>query len=221
MEHRNFPLYLPFRGDRTYSILGYIGQVDTYIDNKGYIDEPTGKIYICSKDKPPVHDDTPVIYVKDDGTYTLKDVNAPQVAEVFRDAYLYDLSMPTILNTTKEHEVLYNAEALADMNAATTVFIPTINETDDPLKKIVKQLIISKKIDINRLKHKLPEKYGLTNMKSALIGKTKMSINNFNMWFELLGATYEITVTDNGTDTQNPLIGQIRYSSDTNRLVEE
>ena len=122
MEHRNFPLYLPFRGDRTYSILGYIGQVDTYIDNKGYIDEPTGKIYICSKDKPPVHDDTPVIYVKDDGTYTLKDVNAPQVAEVFRDAYLYDLSMPTILNTTKEHEVLYNAEALADMNAATTVF---------------------------------------------------------------------------------------------------
>lgn len=221
MEHRNFPLYLPFRGDRTYSILGYIGQVDTYIDNKGYIDESTGKIYICSKDKPPVHDDTPVIYVKDDGTYTLKDVNAPQVAEVFRDAYLYDLSMPTILNTTKEHEVLYNAEALADMNAATTVFIPTINETDDPLKKIVKQLIISKKIDINRLKHKLPEKYGLTNMKSALIGKTKMSINNFNMWFELLGATYEITVTDNGTDTQNPLIGQIRYSSDTNRLVEE
>ena len=221
MEHRNFPLYLPFRGDRTYSILGYIGQVDTYIDNKGYIDESTGKIYICSKDKPPVHDDTPVIYVKDDGTYTLKDVNAPQVAEVFRDAYLYDLSMPTILNTTKEHEVLYNAEALADMNAATTVFSPTINETDDPLKKIVKQLIISKKIDINRLKHKLPEKYGLTNMKSALIGKTKMSINNFNMWFELLGATYEITVTDNGTDTQNPLIGQIRYSSDTNRLVEE
>lgn len=221
MEHRNFPLYLPFRGDRTYSILGYIGQVDTYIDNKGYIDESTGKIYICSKDKPPVHDDTPVIYVKDDGTYTLKDVNAPQVAEVFRDAYLYDLSMPTILNTTKEHEVLYNAEALADMNAATTVFIPTINETDDPLKKIVKQLIISKKIDINRLKHKLPEKYGLTNMKSALIGKTKMSINNFNMWFELLGATYEITVSDNGTDTQNPLIGQIRYSSDTNRLVEE
>lgn len=221
MEHRNFPLYLPFRGDRTYSILGYIGQVDTYIDNKGYIDESTGKIYICSKDKPPVHDDTPVIYVKDDGTYTLKDVNAPQVAEVFRDAYLYDLSMPTILNTTKEHEVLYNAEALADMNAATTVFIPTINETDDPLKKIVKQLIISKKIDINRLKHKLPEKYGLTNMKSALIGKTKMSINNFNMWFELLGATYEITVSDNGTDAQNPLIGQIRYSSDTNRLVEE
>ena len=221
MEHRNFPLYLPFRGDRTYSILGYIGQVDTYIDNKGYIDEATGKIYICSKDKPPVHDDTPVIYVKDDGTYTLKDVNAPQVAEVFRDAYLYDLSMPTILNTTKEHEVLYNAEALADMNAATTVFIPTINETDDPLKKIVKQLIISKKIDINRLKHRLPEKYGLTNMKSALIGKTKMSINNFNMWFELLGATYEITVSDNGTDAQNPLIGQIRYSSDTNRLVEE
>ena len=221
MEKRTFPLYLPFKGDRTYSVLGYIGHVDEYIDNKGYIDETNGKIYICSKNKPPVHDDTPVIFVNDDGTYRLKDVNAPQILEVFREAYLYDLSIPTILNTTKENEVLYNAEALADMNAATTVFIPTINEDDDPLKKIVKQLIISKKIDINRLKHKLPEKYGLTNMKSALIGKTKMSINNFNMWFELLGATYEITVSDNGTDAQNPLIKNIHYFSGTDRLTEE
>ena len=218
-QTRNFPLYLPYK-DRTYSIFGYIGEVDEYKDNKGYIDKKTGRIFICSKDNPPYHSDVPILYVNKDGTLTKKDVNAPQIQEVFRDAYLYDLSYQSIVDTTKEDEQLYNEEALADINAATSVFVPTINDDDDPLKKIIKQTIISKKIDINRLKHKMPQKYGLTNMKSALIGKTKMSITNFNIWCELLGVTYEVAIYDNGTDSQNPLHKAIHFRSDTNRLEE-
>ena len=106
------------------------------------------------------------------------------------------------------------------MNAATSIFVPTINEYDDPLKKLIKQVIISKKIDINRLKHRMPQKYGLTNMKSALVGKTKMSINNFNVWCELLGITYEVIITDNGSDSQNPLPNVIHYASDSDRIIE-
>lgn len=216
---RNFPLYLPYK-DRTYAIEGYLGEADVYKDNKGYIERKTGRIFICSKDKPPVHTDVPIVYINDDGSYTIKDANAPNVLEVFRDAYLHDLSFQTIINETGENEQLYNEEALADINAATSVFIPTINDDDDPLKKIVKQAIISKKIDINRLKHRMPQKYGLTNMKSALIGKTKMSITNFNIWCELLGITYEIIMSDNGTDTQTPLKRPIYFCSETNRLQE-
>lgn len=216
---KNFPLYLPYK-DRTYAVEGYIGEVDKYKDNKGYIDRKTGRIFICSKDKGPVHTDVPIIFVKDDGSYTIKDANAPSILEVFRKEYLHDLSFQAIVNETKEDEPLYNEEALADINAATSVFIPTINDDDDPLKKIIKQSIISKKIDINRLKHKMPQKYGLTNMKSALIGKTKMSITNFNIWCELLGITYEIILSDNGTDRQTPLHKPIYFRSDTNRLQE-
>ena len=44
---KEFPMFLSFNNDRTYSIQGYIGEVDEYKDNKGYIDSNTGKIYIC------------------------------------------------------------------------------------------------------------------------------------------------------------------------------
>lgn len=98
------------------------------------------------ENNPPVHTDVPIMYVDADGNYTIKDANAPQILEVFRDAYLYDLSYQSIVNTTKEDEQLYNEEALADINAATTVFVPTINDDDDPLKKIIKQTIISKRL---------------------------------------------------------------------------
>ncbi len=214
---RNFPQYLPYK-DRTYSVCGYIGEVDDYKDNKGYIDRKNGRIFICSKNEPPAHTDVPIMYANEDGSITIKDANAPQILEVFRDAYLYDLSYQSIVDLTKEDEQLYNEEALADINAATTVFVPTINDDDDPLKKIIKQTIISKKIDINRLKHKMPQKYGLTNMKSALIGKTKMSITNFNIWCELLGVTYDIVISDNGTDMQNPLRKPIHFNSGNGRL---
>lgn len=212
-----FPRFLPYRG-RTYSVLGVIGEVESYRDNKGYIDN-NGRIWIASVEHAPAHNDVPIIFIKKNGEIEYKDVNAPNIIEVFRAEYLHDLSYKCIVDETAPDEQLYNEEALSDINAATSVFIPTINEHDDPLKKIVKQAIISKKIDINRLKHKMPQKYGLTNMKSALIGKTKMSITNFQIWCELLELTFHFVMEDNGKDRQTPLKDPILYSSDIDRIT--
>lgn len=214
-----FPKYLQYKDDRTYSVLGYIGEVDGYIDNKGYIDKKTGKIYICSKNEPPFHDDVPVLKVDGDNIEKVE----PQfssISDKFHEDKIYTLSLDHICEATSGNEVLYDEDMLADMNASTSLFIPTINESDDPLKKLIKQAIIDKAIDINRLKHKMPQKYGLTNMKSALIGKTKMSITNFNIWCELLGINYEVILSDNGNDTQDPLKGVIHYDNTTNRITK-
>lgn len=214
-----FPKYLQYKDDRTYSVLGYIGEVDGYIDNKGYIDKKTGKIYICSKNEPPFHDDVPVLRVDGDNIEKVE----PQfssISDKFHEDKIYTLSLDHICEATSGDEVLYDEDMLADMNASTSLFIPTINESDDPLKKLIKQAIIDKAIDINRLKHKMPQKYGLTNMKSALIGKTKMSITNFNIWCELLGINYEVILSDNGNDTQDPLKGVIHYDNTTNRITK-
>jgi hypothetical protein len=228
-----FPKYLAFK-DRTYSIQGYIDDtaMDEFKDNKGYIDENSGRIYICALNNDPMHDDVPVLKVTttsktyDNGSTvdncTIKkiDTKNPTTYEYFVEKNAYNLSIGNIVENTTGDEVLYNEEALRDMNAATSIFVPIINEEDDALKKIIKQTIISKQIDINRLKHKMPQKYGLTNMKSALVGKTKMSIQNFCIWCELLGVDFEFIICDNGTDKENPLYRSIHYVSNSNRVIE-
>lgn len=211
-----FPSYLPFK-KRTYSVVGYIDETEKFSDNKGYIDKESGNIYICSYISKPIHKDVPILYVNEDNTYTKKDASNSETYELFNinnmKNDMYNLSIEHIIENTNENDELYNEQALADMNAATAIFVPIINEDDDPLKKLIKQTIISKEIDINRLKHKMPQKYGITNMKSALVGKTKMSISNFMIWCELLGVSYDIIISDNGSDRINPLKDDIYYSS--------
>lgn len=110
---------------------------------------------------------------------------------------------------------LYDEQALSDMNAATTMFEPEIKESDDCLKKLIKISILDKKINIARLKSVTPTSYMLSNLKTALINGTKMSITNFIIWCDLLGLTFDIIVSDNGTDYQNPLKKSIHYCGET------
>jgi hypothetical protein len=215
----DFPKYLKFK-NRIYSVMGYISNTSEYEDNKAYIAED-GYIYVYADGGKPLHKDVPYMTMDSNNSLVYTDTTNPSTKEIFKEsADLFSLSLDIIESTTAGDEELYNEEALADMNAATSIFIPTINDNDDPLKKIIKQIIISKRIDINRLKHRMPQKYGLTNMKSALVGKTKMSITNFIIWCELLGVNFEISIGDNGTDVEDPLQHIISFNSIGNTVSE-
>lgn len=211
--------FLLYKEDRIYYIDGYIGEVDEYKDNRAYIDKDTGRIYICSKNKKPYHNDVPILKIRND-EITKIDSTLPEVNEYFVIKNCNSYSFGEILEKSRSQVELYDETALADMNAATSVFVPVINPTDDALKKIIKQTIISKNIDINRLKHRMPQKYGITNLKSALVGTTKMSITSFNIWCELLGVNYTITISDSGSDIINPLEKSLIYTS-TKDVIEE
>lgn len=204
-----FPRYLHYGDDNMLTILGYLGNVTTFVDNRGYVDKDTDKVYVYN----PKNKHVPYIIVSDDGEVTKVDTDLKVYDEYFKLSNSYENSIYTILSTTPKDAVLYDEEALADMNAATSVFVPEIQPDDDPLKKIIKSAIINKGIDINRLKCKLPEKYALTNLKSALIGKTKMSISVFQTWCGLLELDFTFTVSDNGNDSINPLLEPITIST--------
>lgn len=208
-EKIRFPRYLHYGDDNMLTILGYLGNVATFVDNRGYVDKDTDKVYVYN----PKNKHVPYIIVSDDGEVTKVDTDLKVYDEYFRLSNSYENSIYTILSTTPKDAVLYDEEALADMNAATSVFVPEIQPDDDPLKKIIKSAIIKKGIDINRLKCKLPEKYALTNLKSALIGKTKMSISVFQTWCGLLELDFTFTVSDNGNDGINPLLEPITIST--------
>ena len=127
----------------------------------------------------------------------------------------------SIVEQTKPTDIMYNEQAINDLNNAASRYIPIIHEEDDYLKKIVKEAIIRKNVDINRLKSKMQVSYNLLNMKQALEKSTKMSVVYFMLWMEILGLDFEIKIKDNGQDRIDPLKEPLIYSSAIDVVVTE
>jgi len=215
-----FPQYIS-TNLRTISVEGFISEEgDTnYIENKGYIDKD-GYIWIYSKEKPKgmKMDAYPYFWFNEDNKIEFNNVS-DFIKNIYNTNNLRDIDIVSIIDKTKEGEVLYNEEEIIDMNASSNFYIPIIKESDDFLKKVVKMIIIEKGINIKRLKSKTGMSYTLPNMITALNNDTKMSVNYFVSWMELLGCSFEIVIRDNGTDKVNPLKHDHIYENDTNKTI--
>lgn len=241
-EDLTFPMYLTWKGG-TIEVVGRIKCIfddfltsditakeipevgfGEYVEGKGYVKD--GIVYQYHKEKPKrVTSPVPYFYIirteKKDGTkqeqlVTKYPLSREETIRTFGIKRLVDISFSRIVNETNGDEVLYDAAMIDDMTAARSKYVPDINKDDDCLKKMVKYMILNKDVDINKYKSVMDTSYALTNMKSALISKTKMSITYFLMWVELLGVDFSISVTDNGRDTQDPLKTSLLYRSRDN-----
>lgn len=224
---KNFPQYIHGK-DKTVMVVGRMYDVDDYVDGKGYINTD-GSIWIFSSEGKPYNTlGYPYFWFNKRHKTENSEIEElefsypdPDIADYFKEEHMVDLSMKLIVDTTSEDEELYNEQAINDMNAAAAVFVPNIKDDDDFLKKIIKQAIIDKHIDISRLKYRMTEKYSLPNMKAALQTKTKMSVLYFLSWCELLGLDFTIMVEDNGTDPQDPLKKNLYYLSRKDQVLNE
>lgn len=218
MGKLNFPLYL-LHARSTYAVKGYIDDYsyDEFKDGKGYVVRDSGNIYIYDEYEAVRYRSVPRFRIEDD-KIKFYVPHTQSVIDYFNVTNTKQLNLDTIIENTDPNEELYNEKALEDMNAATSIYRPIINENDDVLKKIVKTAILTTGIDINSLKHKMGKRYGLSNLRQALSGKTKMSINHFNIWFELLDLGYTIIV--NGLDPNASRLGpnSIMYTSIDNKI---
>ena len=213
MSEINFPTYLPSE-DRIIEVLGYLPEEpQELIKGKGYILNDSIYAYVDNPDDV-VTRNYPIVWIQHSEPSVWRTWE-PEDMGLFKIKNLFPMDVDEQL---VDGEKLYSEEAINDMNMATSVFIPIINEEDDFLKKIVKQAIIEKKTDINRLKSCMSKKHGLSNMRTALVGKTRMSVTNFMQWAELLGFNFELTVTDNGRDTISPLKDSLTYSNTTDTV---
>ena len=226
----NFPVYVSTSdGEKTIRCVNWLdldsnGCLPTTIRyelNRGYLNVNDGVVWIYSgKEKPANPDQYPYFWGKPGEKPTFSEPTE-ESKEAFREENLRDVSTKIINETLEENEVLYNEQEINDLNDAQAVYVPIIREKDDFLKKIIKQAIINKGIDLARLKYKTSEKYILPNMKAALDNDTKMSVVYFGHWCELLGLDFSAVVYDNGTDTDDPLKKPIMYSSETGKITEE
>lgn len=99
------------------------------------------------------------------------------------------------------------------INTNGEIYTPTINEEDDFLKYIIKKAILSKQINLKNYRDKCKSLYDLNNLKSGLVGSTKMTVPYFLKWAEILGLDWELTIKDDGTDYISPLRNKITVGS--------
>lgn len=127
---------------------------------------------------------------------------------------VYELSPTAIFDMIERNkEAFVQPEDIEIINNNSEIYTPTIKDTDDFLKYIVKKMIIEKQINLRNYKGRFSNEYALNNMKSGLNKSTKMTVPNFIKWAEVLGVDWELSVWDNGSDTINPLPKKISISS--------
>jgi len=203
--------------DYVYEVHTYHPSMSKLQKNHGYIIRDYVYVY-KGKSKP----DGMGIYKNKDTGELMVIEGTNKEKENFRVDKVIDMDIESIANRIKEQADRFTSEEdLEVMNNSAEVFAPKIKEGDDFLKQIVKQALEEKQISIKHYKNKFSKPHTLNNIKSALINKTKTSINNFEQWAELLGFDWEIRIFDNGQDKQNPLEVEIVFRSDEGLKVEK
>lgn len=228
-------------GDHTFMIAGYIKDykqvaVDivadiepekkkekTYLDfkeNKGYVDNE-GYVWIFRK-TPNEKEKLPWFTVELDENMVPQLKFNPRKALYDRSAFhiskVGDLSAKAIINDTTDKPVEYDEAVLESVARATAVINPDIEPNDDFLKKMVKQTILSKGVNVNKYKVKVVRSWILTNLINALLGKTKTGPKAFLQWMELLDCDFELKIIDNGQDKEDPLREPLIYKSVTDKI---
>jgi hypothetical protein len=213
----DFPKYLSSNHE-TLRVVGHIGDDADYIEGKGYVKDD-GTVWIYTTTKPKFVDEYPYIW-KGENDEIEYSSPSEEILKKYDINNAYSVNFSRVINETEENEQLFNEEEINDINASAEVYVPVIKESDDFLKKIIKGIIIKKGIDINKLKNRTSAKYIIQNMKSALIGETKMSVTYFCYWMELLKCEFEIIVDNTEGNDEYPLENKIAISSEDIRVSE-
>ena len=217
-------------GNYTFMIAGWISDYSTKIeDHKSYIDlldrkgyaDDDGRIWIYKETEEEARKLKSIPWFTYDvslGDYKFSS-RTPSVDEAFRVDKIGSLSNDTIFTSVKADDKLYDEDVLNELNASTSVFQPEINETDDFLKRLIKEIILKKHVNIAKYAPRFEKKYELSNLRQALTNDSKTSASNFMRWIELFGVKFHIIIEDMGTDT-DPLKQILYYDNYTDRIRE-
>lgn len=210
---------LPYKKMRNFLVDGIFEDVrdnpKKLIPTHGYVKGSTVYIWF---DKKPKNSTIPSFYYDKE----LKDyifinpLNTDTIKEFSVDR-IRDISIERINKDLKENEELYTEEQMEYITRSQSDYRPTINPDDDFLKQIVKELILTLNINVNKFTSKFKEKHTLINMKTGLVGKTKTSPKIFSKWMELFKLDFTIVVNIKGVK-DNKHNGYILYKSKDNQI---
>lgn len=103
----------------------------------------------------------------------------------------YTLHNKSIIDTANRKEDL-----LVAIPESNKLFLPTITDQDDLLKRICKEVILEKHIDLDRFKDRFANKNELFNLKQVIRSDHRVSVKIFDRFIETMNLYYEIHVMD-------------------------
>lgn len=196
-------------------------KISDFKENRGYVDND-GYVWIYRAD-PKSSEIIPWFTVTFPDGVTPKLVFNPNRGweeEAFHISRVGDLSIKEIISNTDDKPIEYDPEVIASVQRATAFVQPVIKDEDDFLKKLVKQTIISKRVNVKKYAKKVPKPWILHNLiQSTIISDTKCSPPPFLQWMELLDCDFKIIITDNGHDKEDPLRKEVMYDSVTDKIT--
>jgi hypothetical protein len=154
------------------------------------------------------------IYLLDDGTHHINFPIAESEKSLFHIRNIVEFDIDRIYNEINDNkDDFLNEKEIEILNANTEVFTTVIKPGDDFLKRVIKEALNRKKINLKVYKDKFKNEHSLNNMKSALNKKSKMSVSYFLDWCEILGLDWTIIVSNSGSDPISDIGEDIQYSS--------
>lgn len=116
-----------------------------------------------------------------------------------------------IIDMINNHE-----QILVVVPDSTKIFLPSLSNNDDILKRLIKKALIEKNIDIDHYRHRFIDKNALFNFKQVIKGDNKLSMLLFDRGCEALNLKYTIIIDEIDPETPigEKLHGPITASSE-------
>lgn len=136
---------------------------------------------------------TPGIY-KDSKTSEI--VIIPPTTEEDKEKYRYENKIVSA-NPKKIIDTINNKEQLLiSIPESSKVFLPVLTTEDDILKRLIKQALIEKNIDIDRYRQRFIDKNAVFNFCSCLRSNNRLSMMLFDRGCEAFNLKYTITIEE-------------------------
>lgn len=152
-------------------------------------------IYRGKREKDSIEDlyPEPGIYIdpKDESVYLIDPYTPDDKKKYSMDGKISTIDPQKIIDAVNNKE-----EILIAIPESSKIFLPTLNNSDDILKRLVKQALIKKGIDIDQYKHRFVDKNALFNFKQVIKGDNKLSMLLFDRGCEALNLKYTIIIEE-------------------------
>ena len=211
--------------DQTFQIVdvfdGEIKNKYDFEDGKGYVDSNTNNIWIFKSKKPKKDENKyPYMWITDDGVTHFS--HYPIDNGIFHADKLISVNTNEIIENVVNNDntsPVFDDNIINDLNAGSEEFHPVLYDKDDFLKKLIKTVLNTVSISLNKYKSKVRQKYMISNMKSALMTKTKMSTQYFNAWVEMLGLKMTVIIESND-DAEDKIPEPLVYLSERDNVFK-